>query len=299
MFTGCYLPNRIGGVILVTGGTGFIGRSLTEVLKQEDRPYKIYRGRIDDSLVLRAQLVDVDAVVHLASAESRNQIRLLQRVDVEGTESLLKECRLSGVRRIIVISRLSANPNSHFALLRAKGLVERQIIESGIPYTLVRSATLFGRDDRFLNVIAGLAAWSWPFVWVPGKGRVALQPLWVEDLVRCLVACLDRTDLVGETIELAGAERIRYAEIVRQVMLTAGMRRVAISPGIKLVRPISMLLFGWWRHPPVTRFAMDRYSVPEVAPLDSVLRYFGFQPSRLGQRVAYLRRSHPGLALLR
>jgi NADH dehydrogenase len=286
-------------VILVTGGTGFIGRSLTEALKQKDRSFTIYRGRIDEPLKLRAQLTGVEVVVHLASAESRNRIHLLQRVDVEGTERLIDECRLAGVQRIIVISRLSANPNSHFALLRAKGLVERQIRESGIPFTLVRSATLFGRDDRFLNVIAGLAVWSWPFVWVPGKGRVALQPLWVEDLVRCLAACIDRADLVGETIELAGVERIRYAEIVRQVMLTAGMRRVAISPGIKLVRPIATLLFGWWRHPPVTRFAMDRYSVPEVAPLDSVLRYFGFQPSRMGQRVAYLRRSHPGLELFR
>jgi uncharacterized protein YbjT (DUF2867 family) len=299
MFTRFELPNRIGSVILVTGGTGFVGRSLTEALNLDQRPIKVYHGRIDDSLNLRAHLVDVEIVIHLASAESRNRIHLLHRVDVEGTETLLDECRIASVQRIIFLSRLSANPNSHFALLRAKGLAERMTRESGTPYTILRSATLFGRHDRFLNVIAGLAAWSWPFVWVPGKGRAAMQPLWVEDLARCLVACLDRPDLVGQTLELAGVEQIRYMEIVRQVMITTGMRRMTISPGIKLVRPLATVLFGWWRHPPVTRFTMDRYSVPEVADLDSVLRIFGFQPSRMGERIAYLRRSHPGLGLFR
>ncbi len=286
-------------MILVTGGTGFVGRSLTALLKQEDRDYKIFDGRIEESLALRANLINVDTVIHLASVESRNRLQLLERVDVAGTERLLEESRLSGVRRIIVVSRLSANPNSHFALLKAKGRVERYTRESGIPYTTIRSATLFGRDDRFLNVIAGLAAWSWPLVWVPGKGRVALQPLWVEDLARCIVAALDRPDLIGETIEIAGAERLRYAEIVKEVLRTVGMKRLTFSPDIRLVRPVSTLLFGWWRHPPVTRFTMDRFSIPEVAPVDSVLRHFGFHPSRLGQRVAYLRRSHPGLGLFR
>jgi uncharacterized protein YbjT (DUF2867 family) len=286
-------------VILITGATGFVGRSLTEKLDLDQRSYKIYDGRLEDPLMLRADLVDVDTVIHLASAESRNRLRLLQRVDVDGTQNLLTECRTAGVKRIIAPSRLNANPNSHYALLRAKGQAERLIRESGLDYSIVRSATLFGRDDAFLNVIAGLAAWTWPFVWVPGKGRVAMQPLWVEDLVLCLAACLDRSELTGRTIDVGGIERIRYIDIVRQVLSTIGMKRIAISPGVKLVRPISFLFFGVWRRPPVSRFTMDRFSVPEVTHLDSVVRNFGFQPSRLGQRVAYLRRPHLGLDLLR
>ena len=284
-------------MILVTGGTGFIGRSLTKAFSQEGREYKIFRARIEDSDALRDDLVGMETVIHLASAESRNRMSLLERVDVAGTERLLEECRLAGVERIVVVSRLNANPNSHFALLKAKGRVERHTKDGGIPFTIIRSATLFGRDDRFLNVIAGLAAWSWPFVWVPSKGRVALQPVWVEDFARCIVLCLDNPEMIGQIIEVAGAERLRYIEIARQVLLTSGMKRITFSPGIKMVRPVAMLLFGWWRHPPMTRFTMDRFSIPEVAPADSVLRHFNFQPSRLGQRVAYLRRSHPGFHL--
>jgi NADH dehydrogenase len=158
-----------------------------------------------------------------------------------------------------------------------------------MPSVIVRSATLFGRDDRFLNVIAGLASWTWPFVWLPGGGQVAMQPLWVEDLARCLAAVLDREDLLGETIELAGEERYHYHDIARHVLRTAGLSRAELSVTPKLVRPLSALLFGWWRRPPVTRFFMDRFSVPEVAPVDSVYKKFGFRPGRLGQHTSYLR----------
>lgn len=280
-------------MVLVTGSTGFIGQSLMPALERQERPVKVYHGRMNDPLSLRAELLDVDTVIHLAGTEARDRVRLLRHVDVEGTERLLEESQRARVSQLIVISRLNADPNSLFALLRAKGEVERLVRKSGIPFTIVRSATLYGRYDRFLNVIAGLAAWTWPLVWLPAGGRVAMQPLWVEDLVRCLVACLERPDLLGMTIELAGEERLHYRDITRQVLVTAGMRRFPLSVSPKLIRPLSALLFGWWTRPPVTRFYMDRFSAPEVAPTDSVLNHFGFRPAHMTQQMAYLR--HAGL----
>ena len=276
-------------MILVTGATGFVGRSLVHALSTADRPHQNYSGRINDPLTLREVLADVDTVIHLAGAEARDRVRLLQHVDVEGTERLLEECRRAQVDRIILLSRLNANPASMHALLQAKGQAERLVRQSGLPHTIVRSATLFGRDDRFLNVITGLAYWTWPTVWLPGGGAVAMQPLWVEDLARCLVACLDRSDLVGQTVELAGGERMRYREIARHALNTAGISRFGLGISPKLVRPISAVCFGWMRRPPVTRFFMDRFTVPEVAPTDSVYRVFGFHPGRMSQHTSYLR----------
>ncbi|UCG26035.1 MAG: NAD(P)H-binding protein [Chloroflexota bacterium] len=280
-------------MVLVTGATGFVGRSVVHVLQAADRPQESYSGRINDRLALREALEDADAVIHLAGAEARDRVRLLQQVDVEGTERLLNECRRAQVDRVIVLSRLNADPASMHALLRSKGEAERLVRQSGLPYTIVRSATLFGRHDRFLNVITGLAYWTWPTVWLPGGGKVAMQPLWVEDLVRCLVVCLDRPDLAGQTIELAGEERLRYREIARRALNTAGIRRFALGVTPKLVRPISAVCFGWLRRPPVTRFFMDRFTVPEVAPIDSVYRVFRFHPGRMSQHTSYLR--DPGL----
>jgi NADH dehydrogenase len=277
-------------MIFITGSTGFIGRSLVQALEREGREFKVYNGRVNNPLALRTELPGMETVIHLAGAENRGRVHLLHHVDVEGTERLLEECERAGVGRLIFVSRLNADPNSWHPLLEAKGQVERLIRNSGIPHTILRPATLFGRDDRFLNVIAALAFWSWPFVWLPNGGRVAMQPLWVEDFVRCLVATVGRTDLHNQTIELAGEERLHYSDIVTHILYSTGMRRYRIRPSVKLFRRMTIIMSRFWRRPPVNRFFLDRFSTPEVAPLDSVRRHFDFPPVHMNQQTAYLRR---------
>jgi NADH dehydrogenase len=287
-------------MILVTGASGFVGRSVVQRLEKEGRRYKVYAGRINDPLGLRAELLDVSTVIHLAGSEARGSVRQLHHVDVDGTERLLEESRRMYVRHLIVVSRLGANPHSVYPLLQAKGEVERRVQRSGIPYTILRSATLFGRDDRFLNVIAALAMWSWPFIWYPAGGQVAMQPLWVEDLARCIVAAVDRPELRNRTVEVAGEERMRYCDLAAEVLVAAGLGpRFPISPGMLFVRPLNAALFGWRLEPPVSRFFLDRFTVPDITEIDSVLRHFGFHPARLGEHMAYLRRRGLRWRLLR
>jgi len=282
-------------MILVTGATGFIGRSLMTWLAREERTVKAYNGRINSPIDLRTQLKGVDTVIHLAGAEARGRPRLLQKVDVEGTRRLLEECVRAEVSHFVYPSRIGAEPQALHPLLQAKGEVERMVQKSGLPYTILRSATLYGRNDRFFEILVSLAFWSWPFVWLPGGGRIAWQPLWVEDFVRCLAATLDRSDLHNKTITIAGEERLRYAQLMRQLLRVSGYRRLPVSLPLVLLRPLSTLLFGWWYWPPVSRFFADRFFVPEVAPHDSVLRQFGFHPGRIADHISYLRR--PGMAL--
>lgn len=279
--------------ILVTGATGFIGPSLMRLLARQGYAARPYTGRINDPLRLRQELEGIEIVYHLASAESRGRRRALQHVDVEGTERLVEESRRTGVRQIVVMSRLNADPSSLYPLLRAKGELERFVRRSGISYTIVRSATVFGLHDHFLNVIAGLSAWTWPFLVLPGGGKTPFQPLWVEDLARCLVQLPERPDLVGQIVEVAGEERIRYGDMARLIMRAAGLKRIALPVDLRLLRPANRLFISWWPYPPVTPFFMDRFSQSDIAPVDSVLRTFGFRPGRLIDNLGYLRR--PGL----
>lgn len=277
-------------MILVTGATGFIGRSLARSLDHAGLPWRPYTGRMNDPLALRDQLDGIETVIHLAGSEARGRKRLLQHIDIEGTQRLCEEARRAGVSRLIFPSRLNADPYSIHALLRCKGEVERLIQRSNIPYTILRSATLFGRDDRFSEIITGLALWSWPLAWVPGGGKVSMQPLWVEDYVRCLVATLDRPDLVNHTILLAGTELLSYREVVKTILSVRGMRRILFPLPGTLLRPTAGLFFSWWYWPAVSRFFVDRFFVPEVTTLDTVTRQFGFHPVRFPDAISYLNR---------
>ncbi len=277
-------------MILITGATGFIGRALTGALDHAGRPWRAYSGRLDDAQTLRDELEGVTTVIHLAGAEARGNRRLLQVVDVEGTQRLIEEGRRAGVQHLIVPSRLNANPHAIHPLLRAKGEVERLVARGGIPYTIVRAATLFGRDDRFSEIILSLAIWSWPVVWLPGGGKTPLQPLWVEDYAYCLVSALGRPDLVGRTVAVAGAERLSYREVVRAILNVGGRQRILLPLPLKLTRRLAWLLLSWWRWPPAGRFFMDRFSAPEVTDLDATQHLFGLHPARFGETITYLNR---------
>ncbi|GAB4275318.1 MAG: complex I NDUFA9 subunit family protein [Candidatus Promineifilaceae bacterium] len=279
-------------MILVTGSTGFIGRSLMARLSRENIPARPYNGRINNPIALRQQLDGIETVIHLAGSEARGRNRLLQHVDVEGTERLIEESRRAGVRHLIIPSRIGADPNAIQPLLRAKGEVERLVRHSHIPYTILRTATLYGRADRYFELIIAMAQWSWPFVWLPGGGTMPVQPLWVEDYSRCLVQTLERPDLVGKTITLAGDERFTYKELVAMLLNATRKPRIPVKLPMALMPPLTAVLFSWWYWPPVSRYFADRFFVPEVADLDSVMRHFGFRPARVQETLAYLNRKN-------
>lgn len=286
-------------MILITGATGFIGRSLTAQLNEAGVEFKTYNGRMNDPFKLREQLPGITTVIHLAGAEARGRDRLLRHVDQQGTTRLLEECQRVGVQHFIYVSRMNANPDVIHPLLKTKGEIERLIQKSGIPYTILRPASLYGRTDRFFEIIVGLAIWTWPFVMLPGWGHMSFQPLWVEDFVRCLIVTLERPDLIGKTITLAGEERIPYNTLVRQLLRVSGHRRIAIPLPMTLLRPSSKIFFSWWYWPAVSLYFAHRFFVPEITDYDTVLHHFGFRPRPLRENISYLKRSGLRLRVFR
>lgn len=282
-------------MILVTGATGFIGRSFIARLAREGVDARPYDGRLITHLKLREQLQGIHTVVHLAGAEARGSNRLLQHVDVEGTAQLIDESRRAGVQHLVVPSHLGANSAAMHPLLRAKGEMEQLIRRSGLPYTILQTAPLYGREDRFTEMFLALAIWSWPFVWLPGGGHMPVQPLWVEDFTRCLHLIVQYPGrYVNQTIAIAGEERMAYREMMQRMLAVNGRKRLAAPLPLVLLRPVSRLLLQWWYWPPITPYTLDRFFVPAVAEPGAVLRHFGFRPALFSGQIVYLHR--PGLA---
>ncbi len=163
--------------------------------------------------------------------------------------------------------------------------------QSGIPYTILRTSTLFGRDDRFSEIIYSLLLWSWPLAWLPGGGKMLVQPLWVEDYVHCLIAILDRPALLNRTLEIAGNELISYRQLVGTILNVTSKQRLMLPLPMSLMKLLSRIFLMWWYWPAVGRYFVDRFFVPEVIALDMVQRHFGFQPARFRETITYLNRS--------
>lgn len=296
-------------MILVTGATGFIGRALIRQLSAAEYPVRVLIrpsrrtprlpvgvpmevavSSLADVRGLRAVLSDVDVIFHLASAESQGSRANLFATDIEGTRNLAMAAADAGVRRFVYVSHLGANRASAFPAFKAKGIAEEHIRRSGVPFTIVRSGVVYGPEDHFTTVLANLLRSAPGIFPLPGNGQTLLQPLWVEDLVACLLWSLDHPDAENRTFEIGGSEYLSVREILETIMSVIHTPRYLLSLSPLTVRALVIFLESSLPHFPVSSLWMDYIAVNRTCPTDSAVRSFGLMPARFAQRLGYLAR---------
>jgi NADH dehydrogenase len=230
----------------------------------------------------------VDVVYHLVSAERRGGRADLLKVDIQGTQTLVRACADAGVKRIFYVSRLGADRASAYPVLKAKAIAENHIRQSGVPYTILRSAVAFGSDDWFTTSLARMA-YSLPFLFpIPGDGTSLLQPLWVEDLVTCLTWALEDGGSLNQTYTIGGSEALQFREILKMVLDTAGIRRTVFPLTPAWLRIGTVLFESGNPNYPLSVFWLDDLAADRTCPLDTIPRVFGLMPSRFSQRLSHL-----------
>jgi uncharacterized protein YbjT (DUF2867 family) len=307
-------------MILITGATGFVGQRLTKRLAIDagfrvrvllrpgthaDRlprgaPLHVMMGDIRDSDSLLAAMDGVHTIIHLVGTEKRGRHAALDEVDVEGTRRLVEAAAAARAGRIIAVSRLGADTASAFPVQRAKGEIEHIIRTSGLSYTIIRSAVLFGRGDLFSENIAMLTR-AFPAFFMPGEGEMVFQPLWVEDLVTCLAMSLQDLELLDRTITIGGPELLSYQRIVMRIMHASRSHRPIVGVPMIMARAAAWYLDGLFVRWPFNTFWVELLATAQTGELGSVERLFGFRPAALdiGLIDEYMRKRRYGLAFLR
>jgi len=193
-------------MILVTGGTGFIGRVLVRQLALANKEVRLLirpssqslnlpRGvpidvaicSLKDERGLRAAMKGVDTVYHLVGVESRGNRADLMKIDIEGTQAVAHAAADAGVDRLFYLSHLGSDRASAFPVLKAKAIAEHAVRTCGVSYTIIRSAVVYGANDHFTTGLGALMHALPGIFFLPGDGSTVLQPLWVEDLATSLV----------------------------------------------------------------------------------------------------------------
>jgi NADH dehydrogenase len=288
--------------IVVTGGTGFIGREIvTRLLEngadnvaittRDPERADLWGGRVEpvqafagDAVSLGRAFTRADVVIHAIQfpnhpVEDPSRGRTYLEADGKGTQVAVRVARSLGVRRFVYLSGAGAGQQRPQSWFRAKDMAEAAIRESGLEHTLLRPSWIYGPRDRSMNRFVFFCRYL-PAVPVIGDGTTPVYPIHVKDVARCAAESARREDARDKVWELGGPERLSMDEVIRTVQRVLGKRRPLLHHPVALmkllVRPLALL-----PDPPLSPGAVD--FVTQAVELDTrpAQDYFGFPFKRL------------------
>jgi uncharacterized protein YbjT (DUF2867 family) len=291
-------------MILVTGGTGFIGPKIVHKLRAdgrevrclvrdrgkarqlENRGCELVEGDVTDRSSLVRAVAGCDTVIHLVAIIA-GRPRDFERVMEHATRDLVDVSRAAGVRRFVLMSALGVTEATRDLVpyYHAKWEMELAVRESGLEHVIFRPSFVFGSDGGVLQRFTRIARWS-PLTPIVGSGRQRLQPIWVDDVAAYVAASVDKPEAANRTFEIGGPDVVTWNEFWQRLKRSRGIRRPSVHVPPGLLRPQAVLLERL-PNPPLTRdqltmleagdnvvsdaAAVETFKLPLV-PLDDQLR---------------------------
>ncbi|GCE30829.1 3-beta hydroxysteroid dehydrogenase [Dictyobacter alpinus] len=303
--------------ILVTGGTGFLGRRLVSALL--DRGHQVYlMGRnfsyvqqlladgaipvacdLRDHTAVYAACEGIHTVYHVAALVTpwgkRNDFF---EINVQGTEAVLEGCRMHGVKRCIHvssscvtftgrdqlnISESAAYPrhfSSPYPLSKryAEELVKAAMTD--LQTVIIRPHAIFGPDDRWLPRMLEMARQQ-RFYQI-GNGRNRVDMTYVDNVVHALLLSLYAPKAVGKTYIITNDEHIvlwnAFRNILQQLKLPTQLRTLPLPIALTLASAMEKQAELTGATPLLTRYIASMLACNQTYNISAARRDLAYEP---------------------
>jgi len=291
-------------VILVTGGTGFVGPKVVHAIRAEGRPVRalvrnpgskaartlaswgceLAPGDTTDRESVRRAVEGCEAVVHLV-ALVRGKPDVYERVMVQGTRGLVDAAKEAGVGRFVLMSALGAHEGSKdlTPYYRAKWEQEQSLAASGLERVIFRPSFVFGRDGGVLAILIRAFRFS-PVVGIPGTRR--LQPIWVEDVAAFFAKALSTPEATNRTFDLVGPDVVTWDELYDRIKRILGKRRATFHVPTGVAKAGAAIVETLPGNFPMSRDAITMLEFEDnVGDLGPAVETFGVKPIGLTEQI--------------
>jgi uncharacterized protein YbjT (DUF2867 family) len=242
-------------IVTIFGGSGFIGRQIAQGMARAGwrvrvavrrpheanfvRPYGVVgqvepiQANIRDEASTRAAIAGAAAVVNCVGIMDEAGRQTFEAVVAEGAGRVARISAELGVRRVVHVSAIGADPGSDSLYAAAKGRGEEAVRRAFPDAAILRPAVVFGPDDTFINRLAAMARFL-PVVPLVGP-ETRFQPVYVKDVAEAAVAAVT-TDAAPGVYELGGPEVVTFDELMRRVLKIIQRRRLLVPLPFGLAR---------------------------------------------------------------
>lgn len=286
----------------VFGGSGFLGRYVVERLARQGNVLTIAVrdpeaakflkplgnvGQItpiycpvQDEEGVTAAVASAHTVINLAGIRYERSQSTFDAVHDEGAARIARAATAAGVQRLVQVSALGANSDAPSKFGRSKAAGEVATREAFPGATLLRPSVIFGPEDRFFNLFAGLAR-GLPVLPLYGGGHTRFQPVYVGDVAAAVMAVLVDVASKGKIYELGGPRTYSLAELVRYVLDTIGRKRLLLPVPFAIGHMIALVLERIPK-PLITRDRLLQLTIDSVVTgKEACLADLGIEPTSL------------------
>ncbi|HET9149027.1 MAG TPA: complex I NDUFA9 subunit family protein [Alphaproteobacteria bacterium] len=232
--------------VTVFGGSGFIGRYVVQriartgarvavaVRDTEGAQFVRMFGHVGQVLpvpcdvtrsdTIAPALQGSDAAVNLVGILYQQGRQRFDEVHRKAAGGIAEAARAAGLKRLVHLSAIGADPRAGSAYARSKGLGEEAVRTAFSGATILRPSVVFGPEDDFFNRFARLARIA-PALPLFGGGRTKFQPVYVADVADAVAAALADKASRGRTYELGGPAVLTFEEVLRLILAETGRKR--------------------------------------------------------------------------
>ena len=281
-------------MILVTGGTGFVGGHVVRALRDAGRRVRVLvrdagaageleevgcelvEGDMTEPETLGRALDGVACVVHLVAIR-QGKDEQFERIMSRGTRDLVDAARGAGVGRFVHMSALGTNERTKDLVpyYRAKWEMEQAVQGSGLPYVVFRPSFVFGADGGILPTFRRIARLA-PVTPITGSGEQRIQPIWVDDVAAYFARAVELEDATNRTFELGGPDVVDWNELWARLKRTLGVTRPSIHVPMAFMRANALVTERLPGDIPLTRDLLKMMEAGDnVATNDDAARTFG------------------------
>jgi len=229
------LSGQSAGSVVVTGALSYTGKYVTRMLlsrghqiltltnhPERENPFgedvQVFPYSFDNPDQLRRTLRGASTLINTYWVRFPRGASTFATA-VQNTRTLITAAKDAGVQRIVHVSIANPSAESPLGYYKGKAQLEQAVIDSGLSYAILRPTVIFGVEDILINNIAWFIR-RFPVFGIPGDGRYAIRPIYVEDMARLMADAVKQSG--NSVLDAVGPETFSFEELVRLIARQVG-----------------------------------------------------------------------------